>query len=92
MQGRRREPRAADGLTAQITLGIESSCDEMAAAVVRDGRVLSSVVHGQNEVHPPYGGVVPELASRDHVARISAVVAARSRRRASRSRSSTASP
>jgi N6-L-threonylcarbamoyladenine synthase len=57
-----------------ITLGIESSCDEMAAAVVRDGRVLSSVVHGQVELHQPYGGVVPELASRDHVRNVSAVV------------------
>ena len=46
----------------------------MAAAVVRDGRVLSSVVHGQGELHQPYGGVVPELASRDHVRSISAVV------------------
>ena len=55
-------------------LGIESSCDEMAAAVVLDGRVLASVVHGQGELHRPYGGVVPELASRDHVRSISRVV------------------
>ncbi len=56
-------------------LGIESSCDEMAAAVVRDGRqILASVVHGQAEVHRPYGGVVPELASRDHVRAVSWVV------------------
>jgi N6-L-threonylcarbamoyladenine synthase len=55
-------------------LGIESSCDEMAAAVVQDGRVLASVVHGQGELHRPYGGVVPELASRDHVRSISRVV------------------
>jgi N6-L-threonylcarbamoyladenine synthase len=47
-------------------LGIESSCDEMAAAVVRGRTVLASVVHGQGDVHAPYGGVVPELASRDH--------------------------
>jgi len=46
----------------------------MAAAVVRDGRVLSSVVHGQGELHQPYGGVVPELASRDHVRSVSSVV------------------
>jgi N6-L-threonylcarbamoyladenine synthase len=46
----------------------------MAAAVVRDGRVLSSVVHGQGELHRPYGGVVPELASRDHVRSVSRVV------------------
>ncbi len=58
-----------------LVLGIESSCDEMAAAVVRDGRqVLSSVVRGQVEVHRPYGGVVPELASRDHARSVSAVV------------------
>ncbi len=60
---------------AEYVLGIESSCDEMAAAVVRGGReILSSVVHGQVEVHSPYGGVVPELASRDHVRAVSAVV------------------
>jgi N6-L-threonylcarbamoyladenine synthase len=47
----------------------------MAAAVVCDGRVLSSVIHGQHAVHAPYGGVVPELASRDHARSISAVVA-----------------
>ena len=49
-------------------LGIETSCDETAAAVVDDtGVVLSDVVHSQVEVHAPYGGVVPELASRDHL-------------------------
>jgi N6-L-threonylcarbamoyladenine synthase len=59
-----------------LVLGIESSCDEMAAAVVRDGReILSSVIHGQADVHAPYGGVVPELASRDHVRAVSDVVA-----------------
>ena len=58
-----------------LVLGVESSCDEMAAAVVRDGReILSSRVHGQLEVHRPYGGVVPELASRDHVRAVSGVV------------------
>jgi len=58
-------------------LGVESSCDEMAAAVVRDGReIVASVVLGQIEVHRPYGGVVPELASRDHARSVSAVVAA----------------
>ena len=61
---------------AELVLGIESSCDEMAAAVVRSGReILSSVVHGQTDVHAPYGGVVPELASRDHVRAVSGVVA-----------------
>jgi N6-L-threonylcarbamoyladenine synthase len=58
-------------------LGIESSCDEMAAAVVRDGtEILASVIRGQVELHRPYGGVVPELASRDHVRSVSEVVAA----------------
>ena len=58
-----------------IVLGIESSCDEMAAAVVRDGRqVLSSMVASQVAVHHPYGGVVPELASRKHIEAIVPVV------------------
>ncbi|MBW1993262.1 MAG: tRNA (adenosine(37)-N6)-threonylcarbamoyltransferase complex transferase subunit TsaD, partial [Deltaproteobacteria bacterium] len=47
-----------------IILGIETSCDETAAAVVADGhRCMSSVVFSQIEVHHPFGGVVPELAS-----------------------------
>jgi N6-L-threonylcarbamoyladenine synthase len=57
-------------------LGIESSCDELAAAVVRRGReIVSSAVRDQDAVHRPYGGVVPELASRDHVRGVSEVVA-----------------
>ena len=56
-------------------LGIESSCDETAAAVVEDGReILSSVVATQVEVHHLYGGVVPELASRKHIEAIVPVV------------------
>jgi N6-L-threonylcarbamoyladenine synthase len=56
-------------------LGIESSCDETAAAVVRGGRdILSSVVASQNDIHRKYGGVVPELASREHLRRIVPVV------------------
>ncbi|MBI5525518.1 MAG: tRNA (adenosine(37)-N6)-threonylcarbamoyltransferase complex transferase subunit TsaD [Deltaproteobacteria bacterium] len=58
-----------------LTLGIESSCDETAAAVVEDGRkVLSSVVASQADLHAAYGGVVPELASRNHVVKILPVV------------------
>jgi tRNA N6-adenosine threonylcarbamoyltransferase len=58
-----------------LILGIESSCDETAAAVVRDGReVLSSVIHSQIASHRPYGGVVPEIASREHVGNFPAVV------------------
>jgi N6-L-threonylcarbamoyladenine synthase len=56
-------------------LGIESSCDETAAAVVEDGeRVLSSVVASQLDTHGKYGGVVPELASREHLRAIVPVV------------------
>lgn len=56
-------------------LGIESSCDETAAAVVADGRtVRSSVIWSQVAVHAPYGGVVPEIASRNHLCSIVPVV------------------
>jgi N6-L-threonylcarbamoyladenine synthase len=56
-------------------LGIETSCDETAAAVVKDGtEILSSVVASQIAVHHPYGGVVPELASRKHIESILPVV------------------
>ena len=59
-----------------LILGIESSCDETAAAVVRDGReILSSVVNSQIASHRPYGGVVPEIASRAHVGSFPAVAA-----------------
>jgi len=58
-----------------LILGIESSCDETAAAVVRDGReILSSVIASQIDMHTPYGGVVPELASREHLAKIEPIV------------------
>ncbi|MBQ2781337.1 MAG: tRNA (adenosine(37)-N6)-threonylcarbamoyltransferase complex transferase subunit TsaD, partial [Clostridia bacterium] len=58
-----------------LILGIESSCDETAAAVVRDGReILSNVVASQVEEHKLYGGVVPEIASRRHAEAISGVV------------------
>ena len=57
-----------------LVLGVESSCDDMAAAVVRGREILASVVHGQADIHRPYGGVVPELASRDHARSVSGVV------------------
>ncbi len=58
-----------------LVLGIESSCDETAAAVVQDGRhILSDVVVSQIDVHRDYGGVVPELASRKHIEAISLVI------------------
>jgi N6-L-threonylcarbamoyladenine synthase len=60
---------------AMLILGIESSCDETAAAVVRDGEhLLSNVVSSQIATHRPYGGVVPELASREHLRAIVPVV------------------
>ncbi len=58
-----------------LVLGIESSCDETAAAVVRNGNaILSSVIASQIELHQPYGGVVPEIASREHLAKIDTVI------------------
>ena len=58
-----------------LTLGIESSCDETAAAVVENGtKILSNVISSQIAMHRPYGGVVPELASREHLAKIDFVV------------------
>ena len=55
-------------------LGIETSCDETAAAVVRGTEVLSCVILSQTDLHGPYGGVVPEIASRSHVKTLPAVV------------------
>ena len=56
-------------------LGIETSCDETACAVVKDGReVLANVVYTQIPLHQPYGGVVPEVASRAHIEKIHGVV------------------
>jgi N6-L-threonylcarbamoyladenine synthase len=58
-----------------LTLGIESSCDETAAALVDEtGLVFSDVVRSQVALHAPYGGIVPELASRDHVRGITLVI------------------
>jgi N6-L-threonylcarbamoyladenine synthase len=55
-------------------LGIETSCDETSAAVVEDGRILGGRVVSQADLHRPYGGVVPELASRQHLLAIAPVV------------------
>jgi len=87
---RRRRPTGPQGLTPktmpnapteQVVLGIETSCDETAAAVVRrdghgHGTILSNVVRSQVEAHMQYGGVVPEIAARAHVEIIDTVVAA----------------
>ena len=60
---------------SKLVLGIETSCDETSAAILADGRrVLSNVVASQDDVHAPYGGVVPELASRRHLEVIVPVV------------------
>ncbi len=55
-------------------LGIETSCDDTAAAVVRGTEILASVVSSQDEVHSPYGGVVPELASRHHMRNVLPII------------------
>ena len=56
------------------TLGIESSCDETSVSVVKNGReVLSNVINSQVPIHEKFGGVVPEIASRNHTEAISAV-------------------
>lgn len=58
-----------------LILAIESSCDETAAAVVKNGReVLSNVIYSQIDLHTLYGGVVPEIASRKHIEKINQVV------------------
>ena len=58
-----------------LILGIESSCDETAAAVVKNGRdVLSNIISSQIDIHTLYGGVVPEIASRKHIERINQVI------------------
>ena len=54
-----------------LTLGIETSCDETSVAVVEDGRkILANVIHSQVDLHREFGGVVPELAARDHLERL----------------------
>src|ERR1700737_1066732 len=54
-----------------LVLGIETSCDETSVAIVEDGRsVLSNVIHSQVDLHKEFGGVVPELAARDHLERL----------------------
>ncbi len=58
-----------------LILALETSCDETACAVIRNGReILSNVIHTQIAIHEIYGGVVPEIASREHINRVSQVV------------------
>lgn len=60
----------------RLVLGIESSCDETAAAIIEDGcRIRANIIASQIETHRPFGGVVPELASREHLLKIVEVVA-----------------
>jgi len=61
----------AEASVVKLTLGIETSCDETSVAVVADGRrILSNVIHSQVDLHQEFGGVVPELAARDHLERL----------------------
>ena len=60
-------------MTSPVVLGVETSCDETAVALYRQGEVLAESVHSQVDIHRYYGGVVPELASRDHAGYLRAV-------------------
>ncbi|MEW6200773.1 MAG: tRNA (adenosine(37)-N6)-threonylcarbamoyltransferase complex transferase subunit TsaD [bacterium] len=60
--------------TEITTLGIETSCDETSAAVLQGGKILSNLVSSQVELHAPFGGVVPELAARQHEAKLNKLV------------------
>ena len=71
-----RDGRRGGAALVTLVLGIETSCDETAAAVVEDGRVVhSSVVSSQVDLHARFGGVVPEVASRAHVELVTPVIA-----------------
>jgi len=75
--GERSSGRAKHGHNGQIILGLETSCDETAAAVVTpDGHLRSSIVASQAELHTRYGGVVPEVASRRHLELVQPVIRA----------------
>ena len=71
----RRLSNPCDDMKGTYILAIESSCDETAAAVVKNGReVLSNVISSQIALHTLYGGVVPEIASRKHIEKINPVI------------------
>jgi len=79
LEERRKSIKDRTTLRALTVLGIETSCDETAAAVVRGlapgpGEILSNIVFSQLEEHRPYGGVVPEIASRAHVEKLDGIV------------------
>lgn len=74
LEGRQRE-MCRETQQDVLILGIESSCDETAAAVVKNGRtILSNIISSQIDIHTLYGGVVPEIASRKHMERINQVI------------------
>lgn len=61
-----------------VILGIESSCDETSIAILKDGKeILSNKISSQIEIHKEYGGVVPEIASRQHIKNIAAILGIR---------------
>src|SRR6202171_5790796 len=69
-----------DSQSPMLVLGIETTCDETAAAVIErqadgSGRILSNIVHSQTADHAPFGGVVPEIAARAHVDLLDGIVA-----------------
>jgi N6-L-threonylcarbamoyladenine synthase len=67
--------RSGNHPSFMLVLGVETSCDDTAAAVLLDGRaILANVVSSQDQIHSPYGGVVPELASRQHIRNILPIV------------------
>src|ERR1700730_5068368 len=68
-----------DSKPSMLVLGIETTCDETAAAVIErqsngSGRILSNIVHSQTADHAPFGGVVPEIAARAHVDRLDGII------------------
>lgn len=69
-----RDFQSLKGRKDVTVLGIESSCDETAAAVYRDGRILSNVIFSQADLHSRFGGVVPEIASRNHTLALPSVI------------------
>ncbi len=74
MTSRAPSSKSTEPPTPTLILGIETSCDETAAAVVRGQTILSNVVATQDELHAPFCGIVPEVASRAHVERVTEVI------------------
>ena len=68
------EPLGEDGVAGPVVLSIETSCDETAAAVLAGGRLLSSCISSQTLIHREFGGVVPEVASRNHLSKVAPLV------------------